>query len=75
MGMPNLKPIIKGETKIYARPDGWHYHLDKECPMLSGGDFVRLGYEEISETDIATRKLNPCSCAYLKLREVSGNEK
>ena len=68
-----LKPITDGETKVYARQGGWHYHLDRECPMLKGGDFEKLGYKEIREklgykeisvSDIAKRKLNPCLCAY-----------
>ncbi len=68
MRKPKLKPIIKDETKIYARTDGWHYHLGEECKMLAGGDFVRLGYVEISEADIVKRKLNPCLCEYIKIR-------
>lgn len=60
-----LKHIIGGVTKIYARPDGWHYHLDRECSMLQGSDFEKLGYKEISIGDIVKRRLNPCGCAYV----------
>jgi len=59
-----LKQITNGVTKIYARPDGWHYHLDKGCPMLQGGDFDKLGYKEIKVSDITKRHLNPCPCCY-----------
>lgn len=58
-----LKPI-NADTVIYARPNGWHYHLDRECPMLSGDDFERLKYEVIKQKDIKKRGLRPCMCAY-----------
>lgn len=71
-----LKPITDGATKVYARQGGRHYHLDKECPMLKGGvfeklgykesgDFEKLGYKEIRVSDIVKRRLNPCVCAYV----------
>ncbi len=55
-----LKQITDGVTKLYARPGGWHYHLDRECPMLQGGDFEKLNYGEINAGDITKRHLNPC---------------
>ena len=59
-----LKPI-NADTVIYARQEGWHYHLDRNCPMLSGGDFERLKYEIISPKRIKKRGLNPCpACTY-----------
>jgi hypothetical protein len=58
-----LKPI-DDTTVIYARPWGRHYHIDKDCPMLQGGDFERLGYTIIKKADIKKRRLNPDLCAY-----------
>lgn len=51
------------QSIIYARPNGGHYHLNKDCTMLKGGDYERLGYKEISREDIKEFKLNPCVCA------------
>lgn len=50
------------EPKLYARPDGWHYHTDRNCPMLAGGEFERLGYKEITLKQAKKRRLNPCAC-------------
>lgn len=58
-----LKPI-DDSTIIYARPDGWHYHLNRQCSMLQGEDFERLRYIEINKSEIKKRRLNPCLCAY-----------
>lgn len=58
-----LKPLTD-TTIIYARPSGWHYHLDKNCPMLQG-DLGRLGYIIIPAKDIERRNLSPCLCAYV----------
>jgi hypothetical protein len=58
-----LTPLTD-ESVIYTRPDGWHYHLSRECPMLQGGDFKRLGYRQIKATEVRTRRLNPCVCCY-----------
>lgn len=62
-----LKPTNK-DTTIYARPDGWHYHLDRNCSMLQGGDFERLGYITITLKAIKRRHLNPCICCYEDFR-------
>lgn len=51
------------ERVKYARPDGWHYHTDRYCPMLTGGDFERLKYAEVSSKTISKRNLRPCGCA------------
>lgn len=51
------------ESKYFARPDGWHYHVDRNCPMLAGGDFERFGYKEITMKEAKKRKLRPCACA------------
>jgi len=51
------------KTKLYARPEGWHYHTDRNCSMLAGGDFERLGYVEITLKEAKKRKLRPCACA------------
>ena len=53
----------RDNSKIYARPDGGHYHTRRGCTMLQGGDFKRLGYMEITPDDIKKRKLRPCACA------------
>jgi hypothetical protein len=55
---------LTDKGKIYARPGGRHYHLNRECPMLQGGDFERLGYIRITMAEVKKRKLNPCMCAY-----------
>ncbi len=72
MSRSGLLPI-SDDTEIYARPDGWHYHLSAKCPMLTGGDFERLHYKLISKDDIKTRGLSPCACAY-KSRRTGENE-
>ena len=59
-----LKPVTETGVIIYARPGGWHYHLDRECSMLQGGDFGKLNYKEIKARDITKRHLNPCLCCY-----------
>ncbi len=56
------KPIP--ETKIYARPEGKHYHLKQGCPLLQEGDFKRLGYKEIGMEEVSEQGLRPCVCAY-----------
>ncbi len=61
--MPKLKPI-NDDTAIYARPDGSHYHLDRNCNMLKDGDFERYGYGQIKTAEIRKRRLYPCVCAY-----------
>ncbi len=59
----SLKPITK-DTIIFARPDGWHYHLDRNCEMLQGSQFERLGYIRILQDEIEGLDLFPCpSCA------------
>lgn len=52
------------KSKVYARPDGWHYHLRKDCPMLQGGDFMRLKYADIRTEGLFKRRLTPCACCY-----------
>ncbi len=65
--MNKIYKPIDGETIIFARPDGWHYHLDKNCPMLQGGDFERLKYTRITRVELAKRKLWACpGCAIFK---------
>lgn len=59
----NLLVPIEEAEHIYARLDGRHYHLSRECMMLSG-DFERLGYEEIKVGDVKRRQLRPCICSY-----------
>jgi hypothetical protein len=53
----------KNRRKAYARPRGGHYHLRKDCQMLTGGQFEKLGYKEITITEARSRKLIPCTCA------------
>jgi hypothetical protein len=53
------------ETKYYARPEGGHYHADRNCPMLAGGQFEELGYVEIAMKEAKKRKLRPCACVGL----------
>ena len=49
--------------KLYARPRGWHFHADINCPMLQGGDFERFKYRRVYWGAVAERKLRPCACA------------
>ncbi|KKM76009.1 hypothetical protein LCGC14_1384450 [marine sediment metagenome] len=65
-----LKPILES-TVIYARPGGLRYHLDRQCQMLQGGDFERLGYVQVTKEAIKKRKLNPCVCAFENSRRRS----
>ncbi len=60
----NPLKAITDSTPIYARPSGGHYHLERSCPMLQGGDFERLKYRQITQRDIKLRYLIPCSCAH-----------
>jgi hypothetical protein len=55
---------ITDSTIIYARPDGGHYHLNRNCPMLQGNQFKYYGYTEIKKLDIKKRKLRPCICCF-----------
>ncbi len=57
------KPI-DDKTVIYARPNGWHYHLDKNCKMMGDGDFEKYGYVQIKKSEIKKRHLLACLCAY-----------
>jgi hypothetical protein len=41
--------------KIYARKHGKHYHI-RECNMLNGGEFEKLGYAEIPIKEIKLNK-------------------
>jgi len=54
---------IKLPKVLYARPDGSHYHADKNCVMLRGGDFELLSYREVTPSETAKRKLTACTCA------------
>jgi hypothetical protein len=51
---------------IYARPEGWHYHLDRDCTMLQGSQFKRHAYREVPAAIVRRRSLVPCGCAYRK---------
>jgi len=70
-GKTGLK-IIDKETLIYARPDGSHFHLDRQCNMLQNGDYERLEYTIIDESQIKERKLYPCACAYQPRNKETG---
>lgn len=50
------------EIKLYARPDGWHYHTDRNCLMLASEEYERLGYTEITMKEAKKRKLRPHTC-------------
>lgn len=49
---------------IFARPDGRHYHTNRNCTMLGGGDFEKMGYVKIDLEEVGTRELYPCHCVY-----------
>jgi hypothetical protein len=59
----HLLIALTDDSVIYARPDGWHYHLRRDCPMLEG-DFERFGYTTITKAEVEKRRLWPCLCAY-----------
>ena len=60
---PHCKsPNWNAEPKIYARPDGGHYHRRKDCVMLRGGQFEEIGYKEVTVEEVKKRKLRPCAC-------------
>lgn len=61
--MQHLKTINENTT-VYARPDGWHFHLDRNCPMLIDNDFEKMGYIGIKASEIKERRLSPCECCY-----------
>lgn len=66
---PKKRPILKllgKNTKIYARPDGSHFHTKRDCQMLQGRQFKEMGYVEITPEQARKRKLRPCACAYGK---------
>ena len=60
---PQLIPLLE-TTPIYARPGGGHYHLYRNCKMLQGRDYKRLGYRVIALRELQERGLRPCLCAY-----------
>ncbi len=55
--------------KIYARYHGKHYHI-RECIMLNGGEFEKLGYAEIPIKEIKLNKLKPCNCIYTRFKNL-----
>lgn len=67
-----LKPLTESST-IYARPNGWAYHLDRNCTMLEGGQFEHYQYTKITPEDINHRHLVPCVCAYNNALRKGGN--
>jgi hypothetical protein len=58
---------LSDDTIIYARPDGGHYHMNKDCPTLRG-DFDKLGYVQTTLTKVKERHLIPCVCTYLNFK-------
>ena len=50
------------EMDMYARPDGSYVHNSKDCPMLNQGQFEKLGYKKITESQMNRRRLKPCAC-------------
>lgn len=54
---------LKENTTIYAFFGGSHYHLSKNCPMLTKGQFEKYGYKKIRLIDIKMKRLTPCKCA------------
>lgn len=69
-----LKKNNTDGTKVYARPRGEHYHMKRDCPMLTGGQFEKMGYKEITPEDIVKRKLRPCACVRNTRRETNRKE-
>lgn len=67
-GRPKLIPLEEAKV-IYARPNGWHYHLDRDCAMLRGSQFKRHAYREVPAAIVRRRRLIPCGCAYRKKEE------
>ena len=51
---------------IYARPNGTHYHTDRNCMMLTGNQYATLGYKEIIMEEVYNRRLIPCMCTRAK---------
>ena len=63
--MKRVSPkIITDSTIIYARLNGYCYHLNRHCVMLRDGAFERYGYRQITQEDVKSQGLNPCVCAY-----------
>jgi len=58
-----LKPI-NVDTVIYARPTGWYYHLDRNCPVIIGYKFDQYNYSVVPPNYIEKFHLIPCTCAY-----------
>jgi len=50
------------QYKFYARPEGWHIHSSRDCPLLVGAVFKELDYEEITLEEAQKRELSLCSC-------------
>jgi hypothetical protein len=60
---------IDENTILYVRPDGYHYHLDRQCKMLIDYQLehdkdVQDKDLQVSLKDMKKRKLIPCPCAY-----------
>ncbi len=65
----SIKPIDKN-TIIFARPNGYAYHIDRNCKMLQGSQFEHYGYVQIKIGDIKKRDLFPCpACAIFRRGE------
>ena len=52
------------QIKVYVRPQGMHYHTNRDCPMLADGDFESMRYKEISLAEAKQQEF--CSCACVK---------
>ncbi len=46
---------------LFARVGGWHYHI-RSCQMLSGAQFIDLGYKEVDAHYILDHHLKPDAC-------------
>ena len=54
---------------LFARPEGTHYHVDRNCHMLVDGQFEAYGYIGIDREEIEQRELVPCpACVAVEQR-------
>jgi hypothetical protein len=55
--------MFDAKTEVYIRTLGGHYHITRNCPMLTGGQYERYGYYPIvfSKMDLKDlSKYAPC---------------
>lgn len=62
-----VKPVLPPDlpypqVRFYARPGGRHFHTNKNCPMLNGGQYEHYKYKPITLDEVEKKWLETCAC-------------